>query len=558
MEKQSHMDMKGNQSKPRAEAVLEDDQQLCISRFKRKLEIRQQRRVAHSGGSYEHSVVTHFHFDVSARMTGATYSPDYEVLNHLFQDEWNPTGIRLLGFVHSHPGHFNRPSHGDMTYARDILNAIEDLEELFLPIVSTVPDTGSFQLEAYTAQRDGNNVRIEPLTLEVVDGSAWGAADETATVTATSVAQAPKVPDTDPPQNLQTTVQPIRQVSSEEVAPAPGSPIGNVGTFERVRGAYDLPQLERSRVICVGVGGAASFVENLARAGGVGEYVLIDPDIIEEKNLATQQTYRRDIGVPKVAALADRIRDINPNAAVLLCPRSLDDIDDIEFHTILTQKLASNLPQVTLLCGFTDNFYAQARVNRLALHFGLPSICAQVYREGRGAEISFTYPGVTAACHRCVLRSRYAAYSSGFQNSVTSDGTPIFATERLNALKGFITMAILHHGSDHPRWGRLLERIGNRNLIQIRMDPDLDLLVFQKVLGQAKPVDNRLRWPWARDSASTEGPEWAAERILFDEVVWLPQLPDNPKYGVPACPDCGGSGDLRRAKGTFDTMKMRE
>src|SRR5205823_1388158 len=113
---------------------------------------------------------------------------------------------------------------------------------------------------------------------------------------------------------------------------------------------------------------------------------------------------------------------------------------------------------------------------------GLPSLCAQVYQEGRGAEVTFTYPGVTPACHRCILSSRYEAFLElDYQNTVTSNGTPIFATTRLNAIKGFVTLALLHHGTDHPRWGRLLTRIGKRNLLQIRMDPDLAIRTFGRV-----------------------------------------------------------------------------
>jgi hypothetical protein len=221
--------------------------------------------------------------------------------------------------------------------------------------------------------------------------------------------------------------------------------------------------------------------------------------------------------------------------------RSLDEIDDQQFELYTSGQTERWKISRSLVCGLTDNFHAQARVNRLALHFGLPSLCAQVYREGRGAEVTFTHPDVTPACHRCVLSSRYRAYlDEGFNNTVTSDGTPIFATTRLNSLKGFITMALLHHDSSHPRWGSLLQRIGNRNLIQLRLDPDLattiGLRVFDKVFEKAN-----------------------SERILFDETVWLPQAPEGPSAGTPPCPDCRGTGNLRDSTGTFaDTRTMRK
>jgi hypothetical protein len=486
------------------------------------------------GGSRADGIVRAFHFDDTAHQSGAAYSPDHERLNRLFAQEWNPAGVNFLGFVHSHPPRMRRLSRGDFEYAERILDAIPELQRLLLPLVQTEPDTGRFELIPYAVVRDRAGLRVERLELEVLAEEEAPVAVE-ANGTAVAIAEAP--------------------------APAVTFFAGGDGalaeTFQRVRTAYDLPRLAACRVIHVGTGGGADFIEQRARAG-VGEHVLIDPDVVGETNLATQQVYRRDLGRRKVDCLAERIRDVNPHATVVALPCALDDVGDADFERLATVPLrvwevtgtrlwgvegndvpvrVSLPPARTLLCGLTDHFEAQARVNRLALHFGLPSLCAQVYPEGRGAEATFTFPGVTPACHRCALSARYQAYlAEGFRNGVTSDGTPIFATSRLNALKGFLALALLHHGSGHPRWGRLLERIGPRNLVQVRMDPDLALGVFDRVFGSGD-----------------------RERILFDDVVWLPQKPDCPANGFPACPDCGGTGDLRQARGTFaDTKVMRK
>jgi proteasome lid subunit RPN8/RPN11 len=491
------------------------------------------------GGDRRNGVITHFRFDGSARRTGATYSPDYDSLNRMFAEEWNPAGINLLGFVHSHPPGFRRPSEGDLVYAREILKGIPELTGLFLPIVVTEPDGGRFELLPFVAVQDGDDVRIDEAELLVVGGVEPGAAAGVlGEITASTDSDAGLKP-------MSELVNPESEVS----LPAPA--FGSAETFVRVGGAYDLGRLGHCRVVAVGVGGAAGFIEELARAG-VGEFVLIDKDTVSESNIATQQVYRKDIGRPKVDCIAERLRDINPNVAVVVRQQWLEDIDDAAFRELAFGKLGDGEPAVTLLCGLTDNFEAQARVNRLALHHGLPSLCAQVYREGRGAEITFTYPGVTPACHRCALSGRYAAVlDEGYQNDVTSDSTPIFATTRLNALKGFIALALLHHeaqlGAETAeiadtgarRWVRLLERIGDRNLVQIRMDPDIattiGLGVFDKVFCHAD-----------------------RERVVFDEAVWLPQKPDCPENGFPTCPDCGGTGDLRDAIGTFEgTHRMR-
>lgn len=489
------------------------------------------------GGVRQDDKATHFYFDGTSTRSNVTYTPDHATINRLFKEVWNPAGINLLGFVHSHPDGFRRPSGGDIEYAQRILEHIPDLDRLWLPIVMSEPTSGAFEILPYAFVRDENGGHIE-------EGEIVKFAEETAesvqSAVAVNLAVVKQMRPTKPKRGktrAQRYSDPApspaaHQPDAVAIQTAPVVPFDLGETFKRVEHAYDLPRMATSRLVIVGAGGAAAFVEDMARAG-VGEFILIDPDVVSETNLATQQVYRRDIGRTKVECIEDRIHDINPRARVVALSTSLDELCDEELEYAATAPFDEDLAPsaVTLMCGFTDNFFAQARVNRLALQFGLPSLSAQVYFEGRGAEVVFTYPGVTKACQRCILSRRYKAFlEDGYQNDVTSDGTPIFATTRLNAIKGFVALAMLHHGTTHPRWGSLLERIGDRNLIQIRMDPDLaatvGLKTFDRALGGADQ-----------------------NRILFDEAVWLPQKPENPDTGYPPCPDCGGSGNLLDARG---------
>jgi hypothetical protein len=286
----------------------------------------------------------------------------------------------------------------------------------------------------------------------------------------------------------------------------------------------------------------------MARAG-VGEFVLIDPDVVELSNVGTQQVYRSDVGQPKIDAVARRILDVNPYARVVGAQVCLDALSDEMVRRLVHRPLpnsASPGPVTTVLCGFTDDFWAQARVNRLSLHLGVPMLAAQVYREGRGAEVSFFVPGVTRACGRCVLGGRYRAYlERDYRNTVTSHGTPLWATERLNSLKAEVLLAILHgaagHGeAGHParaRYSSLLERIAGRNLAVARLDP-----AIAETLGVTM---------FDRALAGADG-----ERIVADETLWLPQEPEGPATGFEPCPDCGGTGDLTLCEGTFADTRL--
>lgn len=449
------------------------------------------------GGDSADGVVRHVVFDDGAERSGSAYSPDHVRLNALLTDWWRPAGIQLRGFAHSHPGQLARPSGGDVRYAEAILKANPHLKQLLMPIVTVTPEPA---IHPFIVVRTTGGVAAVPATLEILDEILVSGSTKLSEVPAASGAT------------------PSPRAIREE-------------TFRRVLGAYDLPHLRHCRVVVVGVGGAAGFVEDLVRAG-VHDLVLVDPDVVSASNLATQQVYRRDLGRPKVEAIADRLRDINPAVEVQARQADFSHLTEAGIESLLGLDVARP-PLRALLCGCSDSFKAQARVNRVGLQHGVPTLCAQVYAEGRGAELTFTYPGATPACSRCVLRSRYEAYlEQGYTNTVTSDGTPILSTTRLNATKFAVAMALLHHGTTHPRWGGLLERIGNRNLVQVRLDPDLDLPVFDRVLAGDR------------------------ERILFDEAVWLPQQPEGPATGRPACPDCGGTGDLRVAAGTIQDTRL--
>jgi hypothetical protein len=176
-----------------------------------------------------------------------------------------------------------------------------------MPIVMT-QDSGRFEIVPYIAMRDGKNTHVEPAELVVVDDAATN--DRAALVS-----PAPQIV-------TQSSADPCVTFGVE------GPSLAEM--FQRVTTAYDLARMSAGRMIVVGAGGAASFVEDMVRAG-LGEVIIIDPDTVSEPNLATQHYRRVDIGRPKVVCLAERLRDINPQAVVIPHRRPLDDIADNEF-----------------------------------------------------------------------------------------------------------------------------------------------------------------------------------------------------------------------------------
>lgn len=85
------------------------------------------------------------------------------------------------------------------------------------------------------------------------------------------------------------------------------------GGIARLYGAAQSQTIARAHVCVVGAGGVGSWaIEALARTG-VGEITLIDNDTISLSNVNRQiHTLTETVGVSKVEAMAERVRQINP------------------------------------------------------------------------------------------------------------------------------------------------------------------------------------------------------------------------------------------------------
>ena len=82
-------------------------------------------------------------------------------------------------------------------------------------------------------------------------------------------------------------------------------------------GEEGFKKLSLAKVAIFGIGGVGSYVvEALARAG-VGNFVLVDKDVVSVTNINRQiHATLKTIGLPKVEVMKERILDINPNANV--------------------------------------------------------------------------------------------------------------------------------------------------------------------------------------------------------------------------------------------------
>ena len=93
--------------------------------------------------------------------------------------------------------------------------------------------------------------------------------------------------------------------------------INQFSRTELLIGKDAIEKLNKAKVAIFGIGGVGSYVvEALARAG-IGNFVLIDDDVVDITNINRQLiATHKTIGKPKVEVAKNRILEINPDANV--------------------------------------------------------------------------------------------------------------------------------------------------------------------------------------------------------------------------------------------------
>lgn len=133
-------------------------------------------------------------------------------------------------------------------------------------------------------------------------------------------------------------------------------------------GPTGLQRLAAARVLVLGAGGLGSAALEGLAGSGVGRITVVDPGRVERSNLPRQTLYTEgEIGLPKAAAAAARLRLRNPHVQVV----PLAD----EFAPANAGPLIAG-HDVVLDC--TDNIPARARAVAVCRAAGVPLVQAAV------------------------------------------------------------------------------------------------------------------------------------------------------------------------------------
>lgn len=162
---------------------------------------------------------------------------------------------------------------------------------------------------------------------------------------------------------------------------------------ERVLGKENLKHLSESRVAVVGLGSGGGYVALSLAMSGVGQFVLVDDDTLEETNVVRHVADRRYLGWNKAQAVADLIRHRSPSAR-------------IEVHEGRIEQHLDALDGIDLLIVGVDGEQSKYSINQACLERSVTAIYAGVYERGEGGDVVVIrpYDGPCYACWAAELR----------------------------------------------------------------------------------------------------------------------------------------------------------
>ena len=266
--------------------------------------------------------------------------------------------------------------------------------------------------------------------------------------------------------------------------------------YSRISSHIEFSSMFNTRIILVGAGAASHMAISLVRMG-IKKFTIIEPDLVEEKNLAVHAYRRSDIGRPKAECLAEIMHDIefeknNPSVPML------DIITyTADFLSLSNNDILAGDGNKIIIMG-TDYHPAQARGNRIGLKYDIPAFWMGIYKNGAAGEIIFIDPAAKRSlpCYRCITKDRYKYFddrhkkdhlNGGRQGHGISSGLPM-AASFIDSVAAHLVIGCIHKDIANNPHGQLYRRLldEKRNFIQLQLNPDYRLAgenIFEQFNG---------------------------------------------------------------------------
>lgn len=273
--------------------------------------------------------------------------------------------------------------------------------------------------------------------------------------------------------------------------------------YSRVSENIRFKFMLNTTLMVIGIGASGQMVEQFCRLG-IKRFHLFDYDIVERNNLTSQNFSTEDVGLPKSKALMRRLKACEfEKDSPYIPPLQLTmygdflAISDEEIERIIQKERAKDRQVILLM--LSDYHPAQARGNRVALKFNVPTFWAGIYRMGMAGEIIFFLRDYGLPCYRCITESRYRFFNKihllkhlngDFRGSGKSAGLPM-AASFIDSILGHLIIGVIHLDIEDNQHGGLIRRLlrEKRNFIQCQLDPNYKLNDQEDIFAQIQGSD---------------------------------------------------------------------
>ena len=163
------------------------------------------------------------------------------------------------------------------------------------------------------------------------------------------------------------------------------------GLFARVEPLFNVEAFRDLWVLIAGCGSGGSQVALQLVMSGVRKFILVDMDKLEIENVIRHVCGLRYVGWRKTAALAEVLRDRNPEVEIRTFDKDVLEWPDLE----------NEIAQSSVVVIGTDNEPSRYRLNEVCVKTGTPFTVGRVFTRGIGGEV-YAYRNGSAGCLACL------------------------------------------------------------------------------------------------------------------------------------------------------------
>ena len=159
--------------------------------------------------------------------------------------------------------------------------------------------------------------------------------------------------------------------------------------MQKLLGTTALQTLNQKTVSILALGSLGSQIALALAQAGVGNFILVDPDVLEEHNIVRHAADHRYVDSLKVSAVAELIRYRNPLAVVKTVAQ--DALTSVE------EWIDADL---VIVAGFGSEI-AQQQVNQILIEHSKPAIYGGAYERAEAGEVLYVDCDESTPCYAC-------------------------------------------------------------------------------------------------------------------------------------------------------------